>query len=50
MIILSIFQTWWQKIKQDPTGWGALLLFAGGLVGLVTVMSVMPDVGQDAAL
>ena len=50
MIIFNIFQTWWQKIKQDPTGWGALLLFACGLVVLLTLMSIMPYVGQDVAL
>ena len=50
VIIFNIFQTWWQKIKQDPTGWGALLLFAGGLVVLLTLMSIMPYVGQDVAL
>ena len=50
VIIFNIFQTWWQKIKQDPTGWGALLLFAVGLVVLLTLMSIMPYVGQDVAL
>ena len=42
MPILSIFQSWWQKVKQNPTGWGTLLLFASGLIVLLTLMSTMP--------
>jgi hypothetical protein len=42
MTIRSIFVSWWQKITKDPTGWGALLLFAIGLMVLLTLMSIMP--------
>ncbi len=42
MPILSIFQSWGQKIKQNPTGWGILLLFASGLIVLLTLMNTMP--------
>ncbi|MGB3295749.1 MAG: hypothetical protein WBB01_22425 [Phormidesmis sp.] len=49
-MILSIFQTWWLKIRQDPTGWGALLLFACGLIVLLTLMTILPYVGPDPAL
>lgn len=41
-MILSVVTAWWQKIQQDPTGWGALLLFAVGLVVLLVLMSMMP--------
>lgn len=47
-MISRLFQTWWQKIQQDPTGWGALLLFASGLLALLTLMSLMPYVSVSS--
>ena len=37
-MIFNIFEPWWRKIRQDPTGWGALLLFAGGVSVLLILM------------
>jgi len=39
---LRIFESGWRKIKQDPTGWGALLLFALGIATLLTLMKLLP--------
>ncbi|NJM98230.1 MAG: hypothetical protein HC800_14695 [Phormidesmis sp. RL_2_1] len=41
-MIFNIFAAWWRKIQQDPTGWGALLLFAIGLIALLSIMRAMP--------
>lgn len=41
-MIFNILIDWWRKIQQDPTGWGALLLFAGGLIVLLSIMLIMP--------
>jgi hypothetical protein len=46
MIILNIFASWWKKITEDPIGWGALLLFAIGLMVLLSLMSLMPYVSS----
>lgn len=42
MGIQSIVKSWRQKITQNPTGWGALLLFALGLIVLISIMRSMP--------
>lgn len=41
-MILSIFSNWWQKIKQEPFGWSVLLVFAIGLIVLLSIMRTMP--------
>lgn len=33
---------WWRKVRQNPTGWGALLLFALGISTLLIIMRMMP--------
>lgn len=43
-MIFNIFQSWWRKVRQDPTGWGALLLFAGGVSTLLIIMIRMSTV------
>lgn len=43
-MILNILSSWWQKIRQDPTGWGALLLFAAGVSTLLVLMKWMSTV------
>ncbi len=40
-MIFNIFKSSWRKIRQDPTGWGALLLFAGGVGTLLILMKWM---------
>jgi hypothetical protein len=42
--MLNIFESGWQKIAKDPIGWGALLLFAIGVIVLLTLMGVLPYV------
>ncbi|MGC1309107.1 MAG: hypothetical protein WA885_17920 [Phormidesmis sp.] len=43
-MILNIFKSSWRKIRQDPTGWGMLLLFAGGVSTLLILMKWMSTV------
>ena len=47
-MIFSIFASWWQKVRQDPTGWGALLLFAAGVSTLLILMKWMSTVPSTA--
>ncbi|MEL6552532.1 MAG: hypothetical protein AAFQ63_03585 [Cyanobacteria bacterium J06621_11] len=32
---------WWRKVRQDPIGWGTLLLFALGVTTLLGIMRMM---------
>ncbi|MGD1867500.1 MAG: hypothetical protein ACFB0D_23370 [Phormidesmis sp.] len=41
-MLFNIFTAWWRKIQQDPAGWGILLLFAVGLIVLLSIMRLMP--------